>query len=122
MSSTKGYDIARNETANFASQWREYGRRRLLALFFLYSLLPVCVVSILISSLEPHRAIFALPVMPVWLGATWAAIWWAGEFRCPRCWRRFGAVGSKGATGSWSRGLFDDICHNCRVRKFTELE
>jgi hypothetical protein len=59
--------------------------------------------------------------MMVWLMAACLAIWWAGEFRCPRCRRRYGALGSKTGIGVIWRGLFDKICHNCKLRKFEEF-
>ncbi|WP_162536310.1 hypothetical protein [Granulicella sp. WH15] len=101
---------------SYVLQWRSYRLRRSLALFFLYGLLPFCVAAALLLS----PVLVAGLVMLLWLGAAGAAIWWSGEFRCPRCWRRFGALGSKKKLEMWSGGLFDEICHNCKLRKFTD--
>ncbi len=105
-------DVAKS----YASQWRSYRLRRALALFFLYGLVPFGVAAVLL----PSPALMAGLAVLLWLAAAGAAIWWAGQFRCPRCWRRFGALGSRKKLEMWSGGLFDEICHNCKLRKFTD--
>ena len=59
--------------------------------------------------------------MFVWLAAAIAAVWWAGEFRCPRCRRRYGALGHKKGDINLTRGIFDKICSNCKLRKFEHV-
>ncbi len=108
--------MAPGAAKSYALQWRAYRLRRALALFFLYGLVPFCIAADLLLS---PRLMTGLSML-LWMGAVAAAIWWAGQFRCPRCWRRFGALGSKKKLEMWSGGLFDEICHNCKLRKFTD--
>ena len=56
--------------------------------------------------------------MALWLAAAIAAVWWAGEFRCPRCRRRYAALGHRKGDTNLTRGLFDKVCANCKLQKF----
>lgn len=107
-----------NESSNYTREWRAYRYRRNLALFLLFGLIPVCVGGFFVSRLYLHLPVLMLTLMFVWFAVMCWSIWYAGEFRCPRCRRRFGALGSKkGFVVIW-RGLFDKICYNCKLRKF----
>jgi hypothetical protein len=55
--------------------------------------------------------------MGLWLVAALAAVWWAGQFRCPKCCRRYAALGHRRRI-NLSRGLFDKVCSNCKLTKF----
>lgn len=106
------------EPVNYHAQWQAFAVRRYLALFLLYTVLPAWVALFYISRTGWHRPFVALALMLTWLGATLAAIWWAGEFRCPRCRRRYGALGHKKGDVNLTRGIFDKVCANCKLRKF----
>ncbi|ADW67109.1 hypothetical protein AciX9_0018 [Granulicella tundricola MP5ACTX9] len=92
--------------------------RRNLALILLFGWVPVALGVFLLSEFWLQQPFLTLGVIIGWFVAACGMIWWAGEFRCPRCRRRYGAVGSrKGVNLIW-RGLFDSICNNCKLRKF----
>ena len=110
------------KTKSFAAQWASYRRRRNLALILIYGLVPCWVISLAVVGEVMHFEILSVLLPAGWSAAAGASLWWAGQFRCPRCSRRFGALGSKGFLGRLSFGVFDDICHNCRLRKFTESD
>ena len=101
----------------YPAKWRQYARRQNLAFFLLFGWVPACVALFWASRNEFHMPVLALSLMVVWLLAALGAVYWAGEFRCPRCRRRFGALGNK-KTHNVTRGLFDKVCNNCRLRKF----
>ena len=98
--------------------WRVYAWRRVVARFFVSASVPVCLAAFLLSRLWLHVPSVTVAVTLLWLAATYVAVWWAGEFRCPRCRRRFGALGSRKGLGVMWRGLFDKVCYNCKLRKF----
>jgi hypothetical protein len=56
--------------------------------------------------------------MFLWLAAALTAIWWAGEFRCPRCRRRYAALGNARGDTNLTRGIFSKVCTNCKLSKF----
>jgi hypothetical protein len=117
MSSSLG-DLGQvQDSQNFAASWREYAMRRNLALFLLVGWLPFCGGLFLLSRYWLHQPELFLALMVVWLLAAFAAAWWAGEFRCPRCRRRFAALG-RGRSTNITRGLFDKICWNYKLAKF----
>jgi len=99
-------------------QWRAYRLRRILALFLLYGWAPVCFGLFWWSRLSIHRPFVCLAAMAIWLVCALAAVWWAGEFRCPRCRRRYGALGHRKGDTNLTRGLFDKVCANCKLTKF----
>ena len=103
--------------ANYVSEWRRFALRYHLALFLLYSWVPLCGGLFLLSRFWIHQPVSSLLLMGVWLLAAVGAVWWAGEFRCPRCRRRYAALG-RGHSVSLTRGLFDKICSNCKLTKF----
>ncbi len=103
--------------AAYVKEWRQFARRHHLALFLLYSWIPVCVFLFLLSRYWIHEPELCLAIMGLWLPAALAATWWAGQFRCPRCRRRYGALGH-GRSVNITRGLFDKICSNCKLAKF----
>lgn len=98
--------------------WRQYAVRRRIALFFVFGWLPFSLGAFALSRLRLHIPEIMLALILLWLGMLCASVWWAGEFRCPRCRRRFGALGSQKGIGVIWRGLFDKICYNCKLRKF----
>jgi len=103
---------------DYHREWSAFAFRRNLALFLLYGWVPVCVGLFWLSRLRIHRPVASLIVMAVWLVSTVAAVWWAGEFRCPRCRRRYGALGHRRGDTNLTRGIFDKVCSNCKLRKF----
>jgi hypothetical protein len=78
---------------------------------------PFCAGLFLLSRYSIHQPVLSIVAMGVWLAAALAAVWWAGEFRCPRCRRRYGALGM-GQHVDLTRGLFTRICYNCKLAKF----
>ncbi len=115
-------DGAHVETdAYYRAQWKAFGLRRGLALFFLYTWVPVAVGLFLLSRLLIHQPVISLVVIFLWLAAALALVYWAGEFRCPRCRRRYGALGHRKGDVNLTRGIFDKICPNCKLRKFERV-
>lgn len=104
--------------AYYHAQWRLYSIRRNLALFFLYAWLPVTLGLFYFSRMVIHQPEICLAIIFVWLMIAVALVWWAGEFRCPRCRRRYAALGHNRGGTSVMRGLFDKLCSNCKLRKF----
>ncbi len=102
---------------SYVAQWRRFGLRRNLALFLLLGWVPECVGLFLLSRDSIHQPEICLGLMAAWLAAALGAVFWAGEFRCPRCRRRYAALG-QGRHVKWTRGLFDTICSNCKLTKF----
>jgi hypothetical protein len=98
--------------------WRAFALRRNVALFLLYGWLPFCGAAFWISRNYIHMPITCLIAMAVWLVGALAAVWWAGEFRCPRCRRRYGALGHRKGDTNLTRGIFDTVCANCKLTKF----
>jgi hypothetical protein len=117
MASGSGNTLPGQGGEIFHQRWLAYARRRNAALFLVYGWVPECVVVLLLSRMWPHQFVFALPLILVWASAALAAVWWAGQFRCPRCSRRYGALGNK-RRFNVTRGLFDDVCANCKLAKF----
>ncbi len=102
-------------------QWKAFRLRRNLALFLLYGWGPVCFGLFWWSRLSIHRPFTCLGGMAIWLVCAVAAVWWAGEFRCPRCRRRYGALGHRKGDTNLTRGLFDKVCANCKLTKFERV-
>ncbi len=107
-----------SSSPDYRRDWKRYRLRRNVALFLLFGWMPVSVGAFLASRLELHLPWVVLALILTWGAALCFAIWYAGEFRCPRCRRRFGALGSRKGAGAIWRGLFDSICYNCKLRKF----
>ena len=103
---------------NYHREWKAFAMRRRLALFLLYGYLPVCFGLFALSRFWIHQPIACIAGMALWLGCATAATWWAGEFRCPRCRRRYGALGYRSGDTNLTRGLFDKECANCKLQKF----
>jgi len=99
-------------------EWKAFAVRRNLALFLLYSWLPVSFGMFYLSRHYLHQPIAAMAAISLWLIAALAAVWWAGEFRCPRCRRRYGALGHRKGDTNYTRGIFDKVCANCKLTKF----
>ena len=111
-------DFAEESGIDYPRQWRAFAVRWFAAtgLFIAWP-----VISFLLfyeSRHSWHEPLFSLAAMFVWLAAALAAVWWQGEFRCPRCRRRYGALGSKSGDTNYTRGFFDKVCANCKLRKF----
>ena len=113
-----GSSLPITATRDYSPAWRTYALRRGLALFLLFGWVPASVAGFVASRVALHLPWLFLALSFAWGGAAWWAIWHAGEFRCPRCRRRFGALGSKKGPGVIWRGLFDRVCYNCKLRKF----
>ena len=103
---------------DYTSAWKAFAIRRNIALFLLYTWVPLCFGLFWWSRLSIHQPLNSLLLMAIWLSAAVSAIWWAGETRCPRCRRRYGALGSRKGDTNITRGLFDKVCANCKLRKF----
>jgi len=103
---------------DYRAEWRAFSLRRNVALFLLYGWVPVCVGLFELSRRWIHQPITCLTAMAVWLGCALSAVWWAGEFRCPRCRRRYGALGQRNSDTNFTRGIFDKVCANCKLTKF----
>ncbi len=103
---------------DYHAQWRAFARRRNLALFLLYTWLPLAYGLFYLSRHYIHQPIASMSIICLWLVAALAAVWWAGEFRCPRCRRRYGALGHRRGDTNITRGLFDKECANCKLTKF----
>ena len=106
---------------DYHREWSAFALRRNLAFFLLFGWLPICFGLFWLSRLRIHQPVASLIVMAIWLGAAIAAVWWAGEFRCPRCRRRYGALGHRRGDTNLTRGIFDRVCSNCKLRKFEVL-
>jgi len=103
---------------DYHREWQAFAERRRLALFLLYGLPPACLGLFALSRFWIHQPIACLTGMALWLTAAIAAVWWAGEFRCPRCRRRYAALGHRKGDTNLTRGLFDKVCANCKLQKF----
>ncbi len=106
---------------DYRAQWRAFALRRYIALFFLFTWIPLSIALFEISRNGWHQPVLSLIVIFAWLAAALAAVWWAGEFRCPRCRRRYGALGHKKGDVNLTRGIFDKVCANCKLRKFERV-
>ena len=106
---------------DYHAQWRAFAIRRTTALFFLFTWVPFSIAMFEISRHGWHRPILSLILILSWLAIALGAVWWAGEFRCPRCRRRYGALGHKKGDVNLTRGLFDTVCANCKLRKFERV-
>jgi hypothetical protein len=105
-------------SVDYHSEWKAFALRRYVALFLLYTWVPVCFGLFWLSRYYIHQPVACLTVMAVWLGCALSAVWWAGEFRCPRCRRRYGALGHRKGDTNITRGLWDKVCANCKLTKF----
>jgi hypothetical protein len=99
---------------DYHAEWKAFALRRNLALVLLAGWVPVCAG---LFALSGHQPVACLVGMGLWLGCALTAIWWAGEFRCPRCRRRYAALGY-GRGPNLTRGIFDKACCNCKLTKF----
>lgn len=103
---------------DFHTKWQSYARRRMLALAAVALWPPACLGLFALSRLWLHMPVVSLSLMLLWLAAALGLVWWQGEFRCPRCSRRYAALGHRRGATNWSRGIFDKVCANCKLRKF----
>jgi len=103
---------------DYHRQWRAFGIRRGVALYLLYGWIPICVGLFELSRMWIHQPIACLFGMVLWFASALIAVWWAGEFRCPRCRRRYAALGHRNGATNMTRGLFDRVCSNCKLTKF----
>jgi hypothetical protein len=101
----------------YHAAWRAFALRKNLAFALLLAWVPVCLALFFISRHGLHQPVLAVALMLLWLVAACGAVWWAGEFRCPRCRRRYAALGH-GSSVKLTGGLFDQVCSNCKLTKF----
>src|ERR1700722_2165726 len=106
-----GLDAA--PAVDYHAEWKAFAFRRNLALILLAGWIPLCVA---LFELTGHP-VASLVAVGVWTGCALAAVWWAGEFRCPRCRRRYAALGYRKGS-NLTRGMFDKVCSNCKLTKF----
>jgi hypothetical protein len=114
-------NIPETQDVDYHSAWRSYALRRNLALTLLSSWLPASFGLFYWSRHYAHRPLTALGIIGIWLGSAVAAVWWSGEFRCPRCRRRYGALGHRKGDTNFTRGLFDEVCANCKLARFEQV-
>jgi hypothetical protein len=117
MSSSSQLVEPRENTVAYHIRWRAFALRRGLALVLLCSSIPVCIALYLLAESGVLPPEFACILAMIWLAFAIGAVWWTGQFRCPRCSRRYGALG-QGKSVSLTWGLFDKICGNCQLAKF----
>ena len=111
-------DVRVTGVANgYHAQWRAFAFRRGLALFLLYTWLPASIAFFEVSRRGLHQPLLFGGLICLWLVLALAAVWWAGEFRCPRCQRRYAALGHRKGDIDFTRGLFDKVCANCKLTK-----
>ena len=103
---------------DYHKAWKAFALRRNLALFLLYGWVPLCAGLFWVSGNYLHMPLTSMIVMLVWLMCALTTVWWAGEFRCPRCRRRYGALGHRKGDTNLTRGIFDKVCSNCKLTKF----
>ena len=120
MTDGAGFAEQPGQEHDYHAEWKAFAHRRNLALTLLFGLVPVCVLLFLVSRVYLHQPLFCLAIMLLWCCATVWAVWRAGEFRCPRCRRRYAALGHGKGT-NLTRGLFDRICSNCKLTKFERV-
>lgn len=108
------------EDSSYPAKWRAFRMRRIVALTLLYGFVPACVALFLVSRMWLHQPFLSVAGMVGWAVAAGVAIWWTGEFRCPRCRRRYGALGHRRGV-NFTYGLFDSVCSNCKLRKFERV-
>jgi hypothetical protein len=106
---------------DYHAQWRAFAIRLGFALFFLYTWLPVSIALFLVSRTGLHMPFVCLTIILLWFFAAIFGVYWAGEFRCPRCRRRYGALGHRAGDMSYTRGIFDKVCANCKLTKFERV-
>ncbi len=109
--------ISPQSEPGFDGRWKAYAFRRNLAAVLACSWPMGCVALFVRWRSIPHDLPLGLVVMFTWLAFAVLAVWWAGQFRCPRCYRRFGALGNKKSI-NLTRGFFDSVCSNCKLAKF----
>ena len=114
---SRGSEVQAEVGSNYHAAWKAFAMRRNLSFFLLFGWIPFCVALFYLSRYRLHQPILFMFLMGAWLVAALASVWWAGEFRCPRCRRRYGALGHK-KTMNVTRGLFDKVCANCKLTKF----
>lgn len=117
----RGDETRRETESGYHAQWQAFAIRRSTALFFLSTWVPFAIALFEISRGGWHRPVLSLVLIFAWLLIALSAVWWAGEFRCPRCRRRYGALGHKKGSINLTRGLFDRVCSNCKLRKFERV-
>jgi len=102
---------------DYQAEWKAFRLRRNMALVLLAGWVPACVGLFELSRHAIHQPVICVVAMAVWLACALAAVWWAGEFRCPRCRRRYAALGYRKGS-NLTRGIFDKVCSNCKLAKF----
>ena len=113
-----GWDPVAVEDVDYHARWRAYRLRWWLALLLVVGWAPASFSLFYQSRHYWHTPFVSLGGIFGWLALAIAAVWWQGEFRCPRCRRRYGALGNRKGDTNYTRGLFDRICANCKLRKF----
>ena len=111
-------NVPERRTGDYTADWRAYRIRRGLALTLLYGCIPFSLAIGIYLGGTLDRPIWSVILIALWCTAMSLAIWWAGEFRCPRCRRRRGALGSRKGFSTVFRGLFDSVCSNCKLHRF----
>ena len=112
------WQAAANDGVDYHYQWQVYALRWYTTLFLLLGWVPISVWLFYRSRNGWHQPLVALGIILMWLATMLAMVWWTGEFRCPRCRRRYGALGNRKGDTNFTRGFFDRVCANCKLRKF----
>ena len=113
-----GWSPVEEAEIDYRGRWRAYKLRWWLALLLGLGWAPVACLLFVESRSSWHMPFLSLAGIFGWLGLALAAVWWQGEFRCPRCRRRYASLGNRKGDTNYTRGFFDRICANCKLRKF----
>jgi hypothetical protein len=116
--SQPGWEVEEGPAKDYHAAWKAYALRKNLALALLYSWPLISFGIFYLSRHYLHHPLASMAAISLWFAAALAAVYWQGEFRCPRCLRRYGALGHRKGDTNMTRGLFDKECANCKLRKF----
>jgi hypothetical protein len=104
---------------NYDDQWQSLQRRNRLWWLLFLGLIPATIlIGFAMNLISPGLAERSSPVMfwGLWLAALAAVTIYWGEFRCPRCEKRFFRTRMGGVNG------FAQKCPHCGLRKWASNE
>ena len=110
------------EPRKYVEARRTYFIRRRITFALIIGFAPFAALAYVLAPNFRWVVLASVPVVGLWGCFAWWAIWWTGQFRCPRCRRRYGSLASRAFLVKWSRGLFEDVCPNCRLAKAGESD
>jgi hypothetical protein len=109
--------MAEQQRHQYREARRRYLLRRRITLTLIYGFAPFCAGVYLLAPSFRWLVLVSIPLAGLWACVAWWAIWWSGQFRCPKCRRRYGSLASRAFLVRWSHGLFEEVCPNCRLAK-----